>query len=125
MSQSIRRALYRAKGLPDPGPTPSVEMTQLTILVERELAKKVDELHEFLIKQFPSRNDLLLELLKEGLRSAAQAALEAERAMQQTKTPDIQMDPPKVHDLTVENVGIPAEERKAISSRLAALRGEG
>lgn len=123
MSQSIRRALYRAKGLPDPGPTPSVEQTQLTILLDRELVKKIDELADFLVKQFPSRNDLLVELLKEGLRSAAQAALEAEQAMQQRAVPDIAVD--RTAETEVVNPGLSIEERAEMSARLRALRGQG
>lgn len=119
MSQSIRRALYRAKGLPDPGPTPSVAQTQLTILVERPLVEAIDGLHALVEKHFESRNDFLVELLNEGLRSAAQAATEAAAALaaqqEQEARPAIE----------IVNPALAAGEAERISARLRALRGEG
>jgi hypothetical protein len=117
LSQSIRRALYRAKGLPDPGPTPSVEMTQLTILIPREVAKAIDDLHEFVTREFPSRNDFLEELLKEGLRSALQAQQEALAAMAAQQKEEAR---PAIE---VTNPGLEPAEAAKISARLQALRG--
>jgi hypothetical protein len=121
MSQSIRRALYRAKGLPDPGPSPSMMLTELRILVETPLAKAIDELHEMVSKEMPSRNDYLVELLKEGLRGAAEAGIEAQRELAERQHPDHVEPRPSIE---ITNPGIPAEERDAISSRLRSLRGE-
>lgn len=127
MSQSIRRAMYRAKGLPDPGPTPSVDMTQLTILVPRSIAKALDDVHEFVSKDFPSRNDFLEEILKEGLRSAIQAQKEALEALAAREAeeakPAIEVDDARPKEVIV-NPALEPAERERISARLRALRGE-
>ena len=91
--------------------------------VTMKLVKKIDELADFLVKQFPSRNDLLAELLKEGLRSAAQAALEAEQAMAQAAKPAIAVEQPA--EVEVVNPGLSMEQRAEMSARLRALRGQG
>lgn len=126
MSQSIRRALYRAKGLPDPGPTPSVAQIQLTILVERPMVKVIDDLYEFVTKHFPSRNDFLVTLLQDGLSGALQAKVEAEdaalRAQAADSAPSIEVDRPA---LEIVNPGVDPVEGAKISARLRALRGDG
>src|SRR5581483_5592595 len=77
MSQSKRRALFVRQGLPDPGPTPSVEMTQLTVLLPRKVAAALDELHALVAKHYPSRNDFLQDVLRAGLQTALEAQREA------------------------------------------------
>lgn len=121
MSQSIRRALYRAKGLPDPGPTPTSMLTEFTIVVEREVGRMIDELHEQVQKHFGSRNDFLVELLKEGLRGAADAAAEVAQAKAEIAKLD---HSPRLPSIEITNPAIEAKERDAISSTLRMLRGE-
>lgn len=139
MSQSIRRALYREKGLPDPGPSPSVEQVQLTVLVPKFKAEAINGLHDMLVKHFPSRNDLINELLDAGLREAAQAAAEAQAIKEQqaavaaivaeeadkvrpVESADPASDRPS---LIITNPGLDPAEAAKISARLQALRGQG
>jgi hypothetical protein len=128
VSQSIRRALFKAKGLPDPGPTPSVEMTQLTILIPRKVAKAIDELHAFVESHFPSRNDFLEELLREGLGVALQSqkeAIAALEAMQREEArPAIEVETDHRPAEIINNPALEPQERERISARLRALRGE-
>lgn len=129
MSQAIRRALYRAKGLPDPGPTPSVEQVQFTVLVSKFMGAAINDLADMLHVQFPSRNDLIVALLEDGLRSAAQAAAEAQaikEAIAAEVKPDIEVDVDANADRpTLEIVpkeGVTPAEAAQISARLQKLR---
>ncbi len=116
MSQSIRRALYLANGLPYPGPTPAVDPMQLTILIPRQMNEAINSLSDFVAKEFPFHNDFLVELLSEGLRSAAQAALEAQQALEAKKT---ESNRPAIE---IVNPGLEPGEAARISARLQALR---
>jgi hypothetical protein len=126
VSQSIRRALYRSKGLPDPGPSPSVEQVQLTVLIPKLLAKAIDDLADYLSTQFPSRNDLILALLEDAIQSAAQAAADAQAKKDEldriAAEPAIATTP---RPIEVDNPALTVQERGEMSARLRALRGEG
>lgn len=74
MSQSKRRAQYRAKGLPDPGPTPTVEMAQIAVVLPRAMADAIDRLHATVQQALPSRNDFLVGLIATGLQGGMAAA---------------------------------------------------
>jgi len=122
--------MFKAKGLPDPGPTPSVDRVLISVLVPKRVAQAIDELHEFVVKEFPARSDFMEELLKEGLRSAAQAQQEALAAALQAKQapvtePDTVVDAEGRPALVVTNPGLDPVEAVKISDRLRALRGEG
>lgn len=124
MSQSIRRAVYRAKGLPDPGPTPTHMYREFSLVVEKPLGDTIDTLYELVQRHFESRNDFLIELLKEGVTVAHTAALDAAREQQAREPGGEKADTKVVGGLDITNPDIPAGERDAISSRLRMLRGE-
>jgi hypothetical protein len=120
MGAAKRRAQARWKGIPDPGPTPPVELTQLVIVIPRKVAEAIDELHKLVEKHYPHRNDFLEDLLKEGLKSALQAqqaaiaqmqvdALAAQEATRPEQLVQLATEVPKLSD---------------ISARLKMLRGD-
>lgn len=103
----------------DPGPMPKVELTKLEILIPRSVAGAINDLHEFVIKQYPSRNDFLEDLLKEGLKSALQAQQAAIAQMQADQLAAQHVEEPLVQLATVIPKGM-----EDASARLRALRGE-
>lgn len=69
--------------LPVPEKIAPAKLTDLHILVPTDMAGHINDLHSYIGKRFPTRNDFLVELLASGLTVAAtalQEALEAKKA---------------------------------------------
>ncbi len=89
---------------------PPANLTLLEILIPTPVAKAINELHELVVKHYPSRNDFLEDLLKAGLQTAVEAQREAVAQMQA--------------DALVQLATVIPEGMQDASARLRALRGE-